>query len=354
MKKRYQFLIALTAFVLVAAACGDDAVAPTSAPAAVATTVAATTPPTTEAPMNTSFKLGHVSSISIYDVVPVITNDRLNAEGWNIEDVIFARTELTPLALAQNNIQVAISLYLEPLRAISAGGGDPKVAFVMENNGSEFVIIARSEMADCKALDGKRFGIHGEQSTVSVAAMTWLTEECGVNPEFLVIPGGENRIVALENDELDATLVQVGDWLALLSVAPADKYEVIDSGSAVSFSGAGYWVNTDWVDENYDTAVVYFAEVLRTFQMIHDDPTILEAAVIKYVDVPDDTVAEAVAAYLDPTKINLAPVDGGNTDVLQAVIDYFVGRDQIDAGLNPATFIAAELFSDARAYLAAN
>ena len=304
--------------------------------------------------MNRSFKLGHVSSISIYDVVPVITNERLNAQGWDIEDVVFARTELTPLALAQNSIQMAINLYLEPLRTVSAGGDSSKIQFVMENNGSEFVIISRSELPDCQSLDGKRFGIHGEESTVSVAAVTWLTETCQVEPEIVVVPGGENRIVALENDELDATLVQLGDWLALLSVAPAGKYQIIDSGDAVSFSGAGYWLNTEWLAENHDTAVAYAGETLRTFQMIHDDPSILEAAVREHVDVPDDTVADAVAQYLDPNVVNLAPIDGGNADVLQAVADYFVARDQLDPGLDINDFWDPGFLEEAKAYLAAN
>ena len=351
MRTRYRWLFAAMIAMLVAAACGDSAeTTTTGAPGTTATTLATTT---TAAEMNRTVKLGHVSTISIYDVVPVITHERLNAQGWDIEDVVFARTELTPLALAQNSINMAIELYLEPLRTVAAAPEEPKIQFVMENNGSEFVIISRSEYPDCQALDGRRFGIHGEESTVSIAAVVWLEETCGVNAEILVIPGGENRIVALENDELDATLVQLGDWLALQSVAEPGKYQIIDSGGAVSFSGAGYWVNKDFLAENHDTVVAYFGEMLRTFQMIHDDPTILEDAVRRHVDVPEETVAGAVAAYLEPA-VRLAPVDGGSVDTLTGVIDYFVARDQLDPGLTLENFWDPGLLEEAREYLEMN
>jgi ABC-type nitrate/sulfonate/bicarbonate transport system substrate-binding protein len=302
---------------------------------------------------NRSFSIGHVSSGSIYDQIPVITNQRLNDDGWNVQDVYFARTELTPQALAQNNIQVGLELYLEPLRTIQAGGDDSTINYVMENNGAEFVVIAKSQYPTCEDMDGIRFGIHGEESTASIAAVNWLHDECGVEPEILVIPGGENRIVALENDELDATLVQYGDWVALESTADPGEYTLVDSGDAMAFTGSGYYVNTVWLDENHDVAVAYFGELLRTFQMVHDDPTILEDSVRENVDVPEESIAEAVRVYLDPELVGLAPIDplgGEPLEALQAAIDFFT-PEELDEGLDPSTFFDQALLDDAIEYL---
>jgi ABC-type nitrate/sulfonate/bicarbonate transport system substrate-binding protein len=276
----------------------------------------------------------------------------LNAEGWNVEDVYFARTELTPQALAQNSIQISVNLYLEPLRTIQAGGPDSTLQFVMENNGAEFIIVAKAEYPTCQDMDGIRFGIHGETSTVSVAAVKWLNEECGVEPNVLVIPGGDNRIIALENDELDATLVQLGDWLALEAVADEGEYVIVDAGESMAFSGAGYFLNTDWLDENHDVAIAYIGELLRTYQIIHDDPTVLEEAVRANVEVPEETIAESVQLYLDPTLVNLAPIDplGGSSGVLQATIDYFT-PDELDEGLDINDFYDPALLEEAIAYL---
>jgi ABC-type nitrate/sulfonate/bicarbonate transport system substrate-binding protein len=370
MMSRNRWWLAIVAFTLLMAACAGGTGDTTTTEGATATTEAATTTTesstaTTEAATTTteddgvpegnlSFKMGHVSTGSIYDQIPVITNERLNAQGWEVEDVYFARTELTPQALAQNNIQIAIELYLEPLRTIAAGGDDPKIQFVMENNGSEFVIVTRSELPTCNDLEGRRFGIHGEASTVSIAAVDFLTNECGITPEVLVIPGGENRIVALENDELDATIVQLGDFLALEAIAEPGKYVIMDSGDAMTVtSGAGYFVNTDWLAENREVAVAYIGELLRTYQLIHDDPSILADAVRANVDVPEETIEEAVTLYLDPTVVNLAPENGGSPDAVQRTIDYFT-PEELDEGMDVNNFYDPALVEEAIAWLAAN
>ena len=139
----------------------------------------------------------------------------------------FTRTDFNTRALAQGTVQVALSQVLDPLRVIQGGG---KLTFLMENNGGEFVLIAKRELKDCKALDGKRFAIHGDTATTSLAKL-WLLNECKVNPNVMIVPGGENRIVALQNNQIDGTLVQMADWLNL--DAQRGKYHIIDTGGVI-------------------------------------------------------------------------------------------------------------------------
>jgi len=175
---------------------------------------------------NLEIKLGHPSTISLYDMPVVLTHERLNKNGWNVKSVEFTRTDLNVQALAQGTIQFANSQVMDPVRAIQKGA---KLAFLMENNGGEFLMIAKNEIKDCKDTDGKRFAIHGEAATTSLAAKLWLLNECKVKPNIMVIPGGENRIIALQNNQIDATLVQLGDWLNLDSQAPG-RYHIIRTG----------------------------------------------------------------------------------------------------------------------------
>ena len=108
---------------------------------------------------------GHPSTISLYDIPAVLTNERLNKNGWNVKSVEFTRTDLNVQALAQGTIQFANSQVMDPVRAIQKGA---KLSFLMENNGGEFFMIAKNEIKDCKDTDGKRFAIHGEASTTSL------------------------------------------------------------------------------------------------------------------------------------------------------------------------------------------
>lgn len=289
-----------------------------------------------------SFKIGHPSEISLYDVVTQITSDRLNQQGWKIDNVEFARTDLNAQAVAQNRVQIAVSQYLDPLRAIQKGG---KLQYLMQNNGGEFVIVARNDIKTCKDIDGKRFGIHGETATSSIVARNWLVKDCKINPKVLVIPGGDNRAVALRNNQLDAAMVQLGDWLNLDAEVPG-RFHLIDTAHVFDISGAGYFANTAWLDKNREVATAYLAALLKTFRSIHQDPSVAEAAVRKYVpDTPANTVAPAVKAYLDVVKA--WPQNGGDTSMLAKSIEYFTGDGELQPGLQVGQVINTGVLTDA-------
>jgi len=278
---------------------------------------------------NLNLQIGHPSSISLFDVPTEMTHERLNKQGWSIKSVEFTRTDFNTQALAQGTVQMALSQVLDPIRVIQGGG---KVAFLMENNGGEFVLIAKRELKDCKALDGKRFGIHGDTATTSLAAKLWLENECKINANIMVIPGGENRIVALQNNQLDGTLVQMGDWVNLDAQAPG-KYHVIDTGGLFNVSGMGLWANSAWLAKNEPVAIAYIAESLKTFRAIHANPKIMEAAVEKYVpDTPKQTIAPGVKAYLEIVKA--WPQNGGDTVLLEDTIKFFTARGELKPGID--------------------
>jgi NitT/TauT family transport system substrate-binding protein len=289
-----------------------------------------------------SFKVGHPSEVSLYDVVTNITSDRLNQQGWKIENVEFARTDLNSQAVAQNRVQIAVSQFLDPLRAIQKGG---KVRYLMENNGGEFVVIARNDIQTCQDIDGKRFGIHGETATSSIVAKNWLIKQCGINPKVLVIPGGDNRAVALRNNQLDAAMVQMSDWLNLDAEVPG-KFHLIPTEGVFDISGAGYWGNTDWLEKNREVADAYLGELLKTFRQIHQDPSIAEAAVRKYVPgTPSQIVAPAIKAYIDTVKA--WPQNGGGTDMLDKAIQYFTSDGELQPGLQLSQVVDSAFLNQA-------
>ena len=268
---------------------------------------------------NLEIKLGHPSTISFYDMPAVMTQERLNSHGWNIKSVEFTRTDLNVQALAQGTVQIANSQVMDPVRAIQKGA---KLFFVMENNGGEFVMVAKNE--DCKDTDGKKFAIHGEAATTSLAVKLWLLNDCKVKPNIMVVPGGENRIVALQNNQIDATLLQLGDWLNLDSQAPG-RYHIIRTGSLFNISGSSFWANAEWLRKNEEVATAYFAELLKSFRMVHANPKIMEPVVAKYLpDMPKHIIAPTIKAYLE--VVRAWPQNGGDTSILDEPIAFVPKR----------------------------
>jgi ABC-type nitrate/sulfonate/bicarbonate transport system substrate-binding protein len=291
---------------------------------------------------NLEIKLGHPSSLSLYDLPTVLTHERLNRNGWTTSNVEFTRTDLNVQALAQGAIQFANSQVMDPVRATQKGA---KLAFIMENNGGEFLMIARKEIKDCKEIEGKRFAIHGEASTTSLAVKLWLLNNCKVKPNIMVIPGGENRIVALQNNQIDATLVQLGDWLHLDAKAPG-RYHIIRTGNLFNISGASFWTNVEWLRKNEDVATAYIAEVLKSFRMVHANPKILEPLVAKHLpDMPKNIIAPAIKAYIE--IVRAWPQNGGDTSILDDTVKFFTDSGELKTAVNTKDLVDSKILAAA-------
>lgn len=291
---------------------------------------------------NLEFKLGHTSTLALFDMPIVMTHERLNRNGWNVKGVEFTRTDLNVQALAQGTVQIVNSQVMDPVRAIQKGA---KLYFLMENNGGEFVMIAKKEIKDCKDTEGKRFALHGEAATTSLVVKLWLLNDCKVKPNIMIIPGGENRIIALQNNQIDATLVQLADWLNLDFQAPG-RYHVIRTGGLFNISGASFWANADWVRRNEEVATAYLAEVLKTFRMVHANPKILEPVVAKYLPhMPRHIIAPAIKAYLE--VVRAWPQNGGDTAILEDTVKFFTEKGELKSAVNTKEMVESKILTGA-------
>jgi NitT/TauT family transport system substrate-binding protein len=290
---------------------------------------------------NLNLKIGHPSSISFYDVPTQMTHERLNKEGWKVESINFTRTDLNTQALAQGTVQMSIALSIDPLRVVEKGG---KIKWLMENTPGEFVMIAKKEIAQCENLTGTKFAIHGETSGTSVAAKRWILDVCKASPTIMVLPGGENRIIALRNGQIDATLVQLSDWLNLEAQAPG-RFHVIVSGGPFNISGSGLWANSDWTEKNRGVVTAYVAETLKTFRMINGNPKLIETAAAKYVpDTRPEALPATVKAY---REIGAWPQNGGDASMLENAIRFFTERGELKPGLDSTQIVDTVILQSA-------
>lgn len=283
---------------------------------------------------NLTLKIGHPSAIGVYDVPIEMTHERLNKQGWKIESVPFTRTDLNIQALTQSTVQMSIALSIDPLRAVEKGS---KIKWLMENTPGEFVMIAKKEIAKCENLSGTKFAIHGETSGTSVAAKKWILNVCKASPNIMVLPGGENRIIALRNGQIDATLVQLSDWLNLDAQAPG-RFHVIVSAGPFNISGSGLWANNDWLERNREIATAYIAETLKTFRMIRANPKLIESATLTYVpDTKPEALPATVKAY---REIGAWPQNGGDSSMLEDAIRFFTEQGELKPGIDSKQIVS--------------
>src|SRR5262249_36247568 len=158
-----------------------------------------------------NLKVGHPSTLGPGDAPTYITHERLRQAGWQIEDVHFAGPQLNATALSEGAVPLSVAQYSFVLELVQRQN---TIRYLMENNPGEFVLIARQDLATCQGLNGQRLAVQTPAGAFYTALQRWLAA-CGSSVDTLVIPGGENRVIALMNGQLEATQVQLADFLDL-------------------------------------------------------------------------------------------------------------------------------------------
>jgi len=259
---------------------------------------------------------------SVYGVPLVMTIDRLKSQGWGTEEVHFTDPGLNAVALNNGQVQVALSLMLDPLRVDAKGGKD---AYLMANNPSEFVVVAPTSITTCQQLTGRSFGVQTQAAPGTVAIKQW-TDACGAKPNFLVLTGGDNRSTAMINGKLDAGLSQLADWINLNTKAPG-KFHLLDIGNAFAPLSVGIWANSDWVEKNPDAAAAFTAELLNTYRQVRASPNALSDGIAKYVKGFDSAaIPNTVQAFYD---LGAWPANGSNSSLLADAIKFFQGVGEV-------------------------
>lgn len=329
---------------LVAASCGTES-EPTGADAADGQVTEAAG----DEPDVKRIVTGETGGVSFSRLPAAVTRDRLNEEGWEIETVNFSAQDLILEAVSSGTVDIARFQVLDGLRAKLAGAN---ITFLASDRPDEFVAIAPAG-TNCADHAGDRLASHSESSTYTFVYYHWLENNCGVDPDSvdrLFISGGENRIVALMNGEIDGTNVQLADFINLENLQPG-KFEIqANFGQEIEGLVGGVLVaNTTWLENNRALAVEYVAEVLKDLHDANADGTALRAAAETHQSDDDVAVFDTVReAYME--RLGGVPECGLLTqDVVTSVITLFEDLDIIEPGLNADELFDASVLEEAQA-----
>ncbi len=280
---------------------------------------------------NLSFKIAETAHVSFSRLPAQVTRDRLNTKGWKIEVVKLRGTDLLVEAVSSGVVQFARFQILNALRSVQKGA---KLSLLVEDRPGEFVMIARKEISQCDGLNGKRFAAHSRRSPYTVMSLKWMKDTCGAKPNMLFISGGENRVIALMNGQIDSTMVQLSDWINLNQQRPGEFPILMKfSEELPGLLGGVLVANRTWLAKNKDVATAYVAEILSTARGIASDSKPLEEAARKY---QSKTEVKAFPLTYKTYKKDLGgfPQNGGLTSArIQASIDLFTELKLIKPGL---------------------
>ena len=283
---------------------------------------------TAEQPRETiSLSVSYSSVPDITDVFSLVTWDNLRAEGYDIQPKFMATGELAAQAVAKGDAQLGAMSANVALQAIEQG---LSVTIVSENVGNQWALAAVTDVQSISDLNGKRLGVHS-QTSVTNALAEYVIKENQISPQVVFVPGSPNRAAALLQGQLDATLLEMADVLALQREAP-DKVHLLASYTELMPNLDNiYWtVQNRFLQERPDVVEDLIRGYLVTIRQAYEDPSyIIDRGYKYYTNIEPEVFEEAIHTYLENNIVS--PNGGIPEEDAQFTLQFFAEGIGIDA-----------------------
>jgi NitT/TauT family transport system substrate-binding protein len=142
------------------------------------------------------------------------------------------------------------------------------------------------------------------------------------------ISGSDNRIVALMNGQIKATILDLANTKILLEKA-GDRFATLP-GVENPASDEILFARTDWLDKNKDKADILVAEFVKLWDEMQKNPGIIEQERVKrgmLKDLPKEIVGKTTDFYTTGVKEGLYKIGGG--DAAKADFEFYGEAGQL-------------------------
>lgn len=309
--------------------------APTEAPASVAApSTAASAEPSAVAlePETKDFAVAFggpgVSTVALLSAVRL-----LNEEGWNIETPELSAGELQLQGVASGEFEMSSGNGPNVLALAQQG---LPVKAVMGRIKNEWTLYSKSSIESCADLAGVKLAIHSEGSPATFMVRDYIANQCpGTEPQYIILPGSENRFAALLADEIDASPIELSDAIQL-EAQGGDRFRRLASFAEElpNLTLTPIYANTTWAAQNPNTTTLVLAKVLEQHRKFNADPAYFKEEILKTLEgVNPDTIDQTVQAYVDLEMYD--PQGGITPEQQQFSIDFVENAGGIEPGLTP-------------------
>lgn len=280
--------------------------------------------------MGQSIVLGFPGGIGPVDVPAIQALEALEADGWKTEVIEFDSPDILTQALLNGQVQIAP---MGPSTAIAANLAGADLRIVGKTNLIDHVIITAPDVENCSQLDGRTVAYHSTGSTTTTHLRHYLATNCPeANPNFIVLSGSANRVLALLNGQIAGTLVRLEDWMAItggqddrakvLSRLIEDQRDIL-TGTVV--------VSASHMETNEPAIRAFIAELEQQFEAIYADPAGYARAHARHL--PEMTADDLAAVYVALAEGGMFPLDDPlNPEEIQATLQFYENAGVVEPG----------------------
>lgn len=246
--------------------------------------------------------------------------ERMEEEGYDIEIVQFEDPSVMVTALDTGEITVGATSASQVLAGVDAG---LDIRAVLGLTNPSFVMVADSSMTECADLAGRRVGVQGQTDLIRSMTVTWLEEDCpGTEPDFVEIPGSENRMNALLQEQIDASGIHLLRQRQLEEEFPGRFTTIEGFGAPENVTSGWFYANVSWLEEHEEIMAVFAEAYDAVIREIAEDPRIVvERAQELITDVDPDLLAEVTEIWA--TSDYWPAKDGISPEVVEATVAFY-------------------------------
>ncbi len=267
---------------------------------------------------------------STRDIPLLMALDLLEQEGYTIERMIFAETEMTLEALARGDADMASSGLTAAWTAISNGAA---IHSVVGRTKYSFGILTRKDIETCADLDGQPFAMRTTTGINPAMLTKYVENHCpGITLNPVVIGSSESRRAAMLSGEIGASFLEPDDLLEMEKESPGQFHMLVNLGN--EFPGLIFnvvSVGKAWGEQHPELVQAFIRALLTSIRSINTDSKVLEDNLVQRLSMAPDEAQETAAVYLNPSVWD----NNGSmtTETVQFNIDFLEAAEAIPPGL---------------------
>jgi NitT/TauT family transport system substrate-binding protein len=277
--------------------------------------------------------LGDVASVET--LCFLVALDRAKDRGLDYEMTAFAKEQLAIQAVMGGQMDIAVGT---PYAIIQKSKVPIRNFFQLSK--LVFFPVADIKYKTWQDLDGEPFTFHARGTGTEAIGDIIIKREGITLGQRSYVPGSENRIIGMMNGQINATIVDLSNKNILMAKA-GDRFHVLP-GITDPASDEVLFADLDWLKANKESVAILVEELLRTWQEMTKDPTIIDKerkARNLLSDLPKELLEEVDAYYVEAVEGGLYDPMGGGVEAAKADFAFYVDAGQM---VGPAADLKVE------------
>ena len=279
--------------------------------------------------------------VSEETVAFIVALERAKDRGVDYELTSFAEEELAIQAIVSGQADLGIGT---PYSVIQKTKSPLRIIFQM--SALVFFPVVSTEYKSWQDLNGQPFTFHARGTATEAYGDVVAARE---NIEFgqrSYVPGSGNRVIALLNDTIKATILDLPNKNKVLEQAP-DRFHVLP-GIEERVSDEVLFANQEWLDTHQEQANIIVEELLKLWREMNENPGVIEEERVKrnlLADQPEEVIEEVPEYYEEGVESGLFNPEGASEEIVKGDFKFYVDAGQMEG---PADSLKVEDFWDFR------